>query len=45
MQINGSGRSLAHVQSMERIDLVYALSLAASLALTAAAMCVLLFAM
>jgi hypothetical protein len=44
MQIDGRDQSLAHAQSMERIDLTLALSLAA-LALGVGAICILLFAM
>jgi hypothetical protein len=44
MQINGRNQSLADPQWMERIDWVFALSLA-SLALGIGAICILLFAM
>jgi hypothetical protein len=43
--INGAVRSLADAQWMERIDWVYGLSLAATLALAGGAICILLFAM
>jgi hypothetical protein len=43
LHVNARGQSLADAQSMERIDWVYALSLAASLGLAVGAMYVLFF--